>query len=823
MSLIRMSVNAEPTTPPLGKVYIWYDETDNIFKFKDESGNPLPLIGNGIISGTAAPTTEGVDGDYYIRTTTNFIYGPKAAGVWPSGVSMVGPTGATGATGATGPTGPAGSTGPAGADGQGVPTGGTTGQLLAKIDADDFNTEWVAPPTSAVWGAITGTLSDQTDLDTALSGKVSATSTANRFGYYNSSGDWTVSGNYQPTTNGGFSSSQVINPNNLTGYYNINENSLILEPLQSSPDDAYSNTNISSYLDNANSGFGIGTNGLAVRNINGYVKHWGTGNSGEIQMQVHGVDLGNGTDPIDIKGLGYCYGFGSIYDNVNFSAGVNGYTFQPNLQAGVTFSVGSGVTAFNDGFNAPSTVIQGYTSINVSPNVGTISNNANFSALNVNPNVTTFAGNANATLIGLFGNYGTFNQGFNGITLNPNITTCNYFTGYSMSPNVATLMQNADGLNINMDNVGLYAGVKASVTIQDIYFESVTAGTDFNSVNIEYTDTTTAGSEVATLVGYNIVVTIESGVSTATQVLAALNASFPISSNLNISITGSGANPQTTQGPTNLAGGINPASKRAAYFKGNVQIDGALSFTGALSIGALSSFAPYTVVDGGGNPGSANTLICQPTVAASATIANADTLGLNTAALINIGANATVTTAFLGIAALGLPAVLSMGTGSTVDRIAGSVFAVSLDASATGGTVNELAMCRSLALPNASTTVNRLYGYEMALPFGSVATSQWGVYVSAAVDNWFAGSVRIGGTAIADDQTMSGYTFHNLGNTLLVGDLKHMTGNLGFYGTTPVAQPTSSGAATAGGTYTATEQAMLQEVYDAVRTLGLMS
>ena len=51
--------------------------------------------------------------------------------------------------GSEGPTGPQGDTGPAGndgADGQGVPTGGTAGQLLSKIDATDFNTEWVDAP-----------------------------------------------------------------------------------------------------------------------------------------------------------------------------------------------------------------------------------------------------------------------------------------------------------------------------------------------------------------------------------------------------------------------------------------------------------------------------------------------------------------------------------------------------------------------------------------------------------------------------------------------------------------------------------------------------
>lgn len=61
------------------------------------------------------------------------------------------PQGATGATGATGPqgeTGPAGPTGPQGPqgekgdDGVGIPTGGTTGQVLKKKSGTNYDTEW---------------------------------------------------------------------------------------------------------------------------------------------------------------------------------------------------------------------------------------------------------------------------------------------------------------------------------------------------------------------------------------------------------------------------------------------------------------------------------------------------------------------------------------------------------------------------------------------------------------------------------------------------------------------------------------------------------
>jgi hypothetical protein len=59
--------------------------------------------GNTILSGAGAPSNlVGAAGDYWINTTAWLIYGPKAAGVWPAGVSLIGPVGPTGATGAAG-------------------------------------------------------------------------------------------------------------------------------------------------------------------------------------------------------------------------------------------------------------------------------------------------------------------------------------------------------------------------------------------------------------------------------------------------------------------------------------------------------------------------------------------------------------------------------------------------------------------------------------------------------------------------------------------------------------------------------------------------
>ena len=59
--------------------------------------------GNTILNGSGAPGGGvGVDGDFYIDTTNDEIYGPKTGGVWGSGTSLIGPTGPAGADGADG-------------------------------------------------------------------------------------------------------------------------------------------------------------------------------------------------------------------------------------------------------------------------------------------------------------------------------------------------------------------------------------------------------------------------------------------------------------------------------------------------------------------------------------------------------------------------------------------------------------------------------------------------------------------------------------------------------------------------------------------------
>lgn len=105
MIILHEIAAASAVTPSAAaKKTLYISTVDGRPWLKDSSGVSTPLDGNTVLYGTAAPTTEGVDGNFYIRTTTSFIYGPKASGVWPAGASLVGANGASLLTGTVNPT-----------------------------------------------------------------------------------------------------------------------------------------------------------------------------------------------------------------------------------------------------------------------------------------------------------------------------------------------------------------------------------------------------------------------------------------------------------------------------------------------------------------------------------------------------------------------------------------------------------------------------------------------------------------------------------------------------------------------------------------------
>ena len=63
-----------------------------------------------------------------------------------------------------------------------LPAGGSSGQVLKKASGTDYDVTWSADLTEGggggiAWGAVTGTLADQTDLQTALNGKAASSHT----------------------------------------------------------------------------------------------------------------------------------------------------------------------------------------------------------------------------------------------------------------------------------------------------------------------------------------------------------------------------------------------------------------------------------------------------------------------------------------------------------------------------------------------------------------------------------------------------------------------------------------------------------------------
>ncbi|MEN0056978.1 MAG: hypothetical protein AAGC65_25085 [Mucilaginibacter sp.] len=71
---------------------IFYKKIDNAWSqvFSISSGPQGPR-GSSILNGTTDPVNStGVNGDFYINTTTLAIFGPKASGVWPAGKAIKG-------------------------------------------------------------------------------------------------------------------------------------------------------------------------------------------------------------------------------------------------------------------------------------------------------------------------------------------------------------------------------------------------------------------------------------------------------------------------------------------------------------------------------------------------------------------------------------------------------------------------------------------------------------------------------------------------------------------------------------------------------------
>ena len=247
------------------------------------------------------------------------------------------------------------------------------------------------------------------------------------------------------------STQNVIND----GFHDWNYYNLTLNPSIASPTAIWTNIALQANIDTGSSGFNIGTDGQALRMIDSYIAHNGTSNTGGItHIQLEG-DIGNGTDAITINGFSYCFGFGNFHANVNLNGSMQGYTFQPSLDAAVTTTSSFNVQAFVDDFQGSAQTVYGYTSYACNPLIGTIPNNSGFTAINISPTIGSFTGNAGFGAVSVSGTYTTIgSSGWTGVTVTPNITNGHGYIGlHQANPQIAGGDANVELYQGNMSQV----------------------------------------------------------------------------------------------------------------------------------------------------------------------------------------------------------------------------------------------------------------------------------------------------------------------------------------------------------------------------------
>ena len=116
--------------------------------------------------------------------------------------------------------------------------------------------------------------------------------------------------------------------------------------------------------------------------------------------------------------------------------------------------------------------------------------------------------------------------------------------------------QNADGNTTASSDQITNISETATLVVFDLTYTSDLFGALGNDITINYVDGGIAGSEVVTVSATNIKVTIEAGVSTATQIETAINGSAPATALIAVSVTGTGSNPQGAFVVTNLENGF---------------------------------------------------------------------------------------------------------------------------------------------------------------------------------------------------------------------------------------------------------------------------
>lgn len=142
-----------------------YNHTAQIRKEFLNISNKIDALQNKVMTIKSSNSTDSntipIGTAIELRVSDGYVQWKATDGTWNNLISIAELQGSDGQDGTDGTNGIDGADGSDGANGVGVPTGGTTGQVLAKASNDDYDTEW----TDAGSGGGASILADLTDVN----------------------------------------------------------------------------------------------------------------------------------------------------------------------------------------------------------------------------------------------------------------------------------------------------------------------------------------------------------------------------------------------------------------------------------------------------------------------------------------------------------------------------------------------------------------------------------------------------------------------------------------------------------------------------------
>lgn len=173
-----------------------------------------------------------------------------------------------------------------------------------------------------------------------------------------------------------------------------------------------------------------------------------------------------------------------------------------------------------------------------------------------------------------------------------------------------------------------------------------------------------------------------------------------------------------------------------------------------VNFGKINAFTNYTIVSSTPNPANVHTIGSNFSVGDSATVTDADAIGVGGIGQITVGDGSTVTSGGLkvGATSAGKISLMQAGAGSTVENVTSDLAASVLVAGS--GTFTNVAGYRAVnANFGASTPMTNYRAFFADAPAGpGGATNTWALYADGTFMNWMGGGLKIGGTAGSTDQ-----------------------------------------------------------------------